>query len=142
MAVPVAVAVLVSLDAVFIELRAAMIAEAGAKVIFFAATRAMVSQFSAGHGQKKTFIAIDEFYITDDKGVIEGQGAEGLESIVLIVRFAEFYPDVSQAHRNPVSILRAGLSKKCYRRCASVSNLKLFSRFPRSECGAGWTLNS
>jgi hypothetical protein len=112
--VAVVVAVLIALETVFIEWGAAIIAEAGAEVIFFAAARAVVRQLSAWHGEEEPVVAVDEFNVTNDESIIEGQGAEGLEAVVLILRFTELNPDVSQAHSNPVSILRDRLSKKVF----------------------------
>jgi hypothetical protein len=111
-AVAVVVAVLVFLEAVFIQRGAAVVAEAGAEVVFFAAAGAVVGQLSAWHGEEEAVISVDEFDVTNDEGVIEGQGAEGLEAVVLVVGLAKFNPDVSQAHKDPISILRVVLSKK------------------------------
>jgi len=135
-AVAVVVAVLIFLETVFIQRRAAVIAKAGAEVIFFAAARAVVGQLSAWHRKEEAVISIDEFDVTNDEGVIEGQGAEGLEAVVLVLGLAKFNPDVSQAHKDPISILRDVLSKKVsYKRCASVSNLSRLSFFPEVIAG-------
>jgi len=106
-------------------------------VIFFAAARAVVGQLSAWHRKEEAVISVDEFDVTNDEGVIEGQGAEGLEAVVLVLGLAKFNPDVSQAHKDPISILRDVLSKKVsYKRCASVSNLSRFSFFPEVIAGS------
>ena len=96
----VAIAVLISLETTFIEVGAAVIAEAGAEVIFVAAAGAVVGELSTGHGEEEPVVSFDQFNVANDEGIVEGQGAERLEPVVLVLRFAELNPDVGQAHRN------------------------------------------
>ena len=100
-AVAVAVAVLVPLVALLVEPRAALVAVAGAEVIFFTAAVAVVGELSGGHREEEAVVAVDELDVADDEGVVEGQGAERLEPVVLI--FAELNSDVRQLHDEPLS---------------------------------------
>ena len=76
----VAVSVAELLVAVFVEAFPAVVAVAGAKVIFFATMRAVVGQLARGHRQENALIAVDQFYIAHDECVIKSQRAEGLEA--------------------------------------------------------------
>jgi len=96
----IAVAILVALKAAFVQVASAVVAETGAEVVFLAAAGAMVRQLAAGHGQKKSVISFDQFDVANDERVVEGQGAERLEAVVLILGLAQLDPDVGQAHRN------------------------------------------
>lgn len=100
-AVAVAVAILVALVAVLVEARATLVAVAGAEVIFFTAAVAMVGELSRRHGKEEAVVAVDELDVADDEGVVEGQGAERLEPVVLV--FAELNSDVRQLHDEPLS---------------------------------------
>jgi hypothetical protein len=62
--------------AVFVEALAAVVAEAGAEVIFLSASAAAIAQLATGHRQEKSVISFDDFHIADDEGVVEGQRAK------------------------------------------------------------------
>jgi hypothetical protein len=83
-----------------IEVTAAVVAEAGPKVIFLTASLAVIGQLARGHREEKSVVAFDQFDVSDDEGVVKRQRAECLEAIILVMAVAEFDPDVSQAHNN------------------------------------------
>ncbi len=100
MTVAISIAILIALETAFIQMVTAVVAIAGAEVIFLATARAMVSQLAAGHREEQPLVPLDQLHVANDEGVVEGQGAERLEAVVLILGLAEFNPDVGQAHRN------------------------------------------
>ncbi|HWE97999.1 MAG TPA: hypothetical protein VG269_28890 [Tepidisphaeraceae bacterium] len=75
-----AVAVSVLQMTLFVEPLAAVIAEAGAQVIFVAATWAMVGKLARGHGKEEAVVAVDELYVTDDERVVKGERAKGFQT--------------------------------------------------------------
>src|SRR4029077_11637798 len=76
----VAVAGQVARRAAFVESAAAVVAEAGAQAVLFTGARAMVAQLARRHGEEKPVRAFDEFDVSDDEGVVEGERAERFET--------------------------------------------------------------
>src|SRR5688500_4273124 len=75
----VAIALLVAQVPVFVQLGAAVVAEAGTEVVLVAAAWAVVGKLTRGHRQEEPVVAFDEFDVTDDEGVVERESAERLE---------------------------------------------------------------
>jgi hypothetical protein len=73
-----AISVLIAHEAVFVEAIAAIRAITGAEVIFFTAATAVIAQFTRGHGEKQTIVAIDQLYVANHECMIKGEGAKGL----------------------------------------------------------------
>src|SRR6266850_3015145 len=94
-----AVSVLIAHEAVFVEAIAAVGAIAGAEVIFLTAASAMIAQFTRGHGEEETVVAIDQLYVTNYECMIKGEGAKGLQTTGLSI--AQFYAHFREQHKNP-----------------------------------------
>ncbi|HEV8379019.1 MAG TPA: hypothetical protein VGP99_09230 [Tepidisphaeraceae bacterium] len=94
-----AISVLIAHEAVFVEAIAAIGAITGAEVIFLTATSAMIAQFTRGHGEKQTVVAIDQLYVANHECMIKGEGAKGLQTTGLSI--AQFYAHFREQHKNP-----------------------------------------
>ncbi len=67
----------------FLELPAALVAEAASNHVLVAAFRAAFLHFPRRHCYKKTLRSFDHFDIPDDKLIVEGQRGVGLEFLIL-----------------------------------------------------------
>jgi len=94
-----AVSVLIAHEAVFVEAIAASRTVAGAEVIFFTTASAMIAQFTRGHGEKQSVVAIDQLYVANYECMIKGEGAKGLQTTGLSI--AQFYAHFREQHKNP-----------------------------------------
>ncbi len=85
--------------ALLVELVSAVVAVAGSQMILAAALGAAVSQLAAGHGDEQSFVAFDDLEVTDDKLVVEGDGAECAQArIAVSVLFHELDADFGDLH--------------------------------------------
>jgi hypothetical protein len=84
------------LGPVFIEAGAAVVAEAGAEMVFLRAPSASVGELSRRHREEEPAGAIDEFDVTDNKGLIERERAERLETTLAHV--AQIDANLRQLH--------------------------------------------
>ena len=82
--------------------------EAGAEVVFLRAPPAAVGELAGRHGEEEPAGAIDEFYVADDEGLIEGQRAERLETALAHV--AQIDANLCELHVEPLG--QDGPSKK------------------------------
>jgi hypothetical protein len=79
-----------------IESSAAVVAEAGAEMIFVAAARAVIAKLARRHGEEEALGTFDELDVADDESVIEGERAKRLETPGGVA--AEVDADFSQLH--------------------------------------------
>ncbi len=89
-------AFLVAQGAVVFEPESALVAVRGPQMVFRAALRAMGGQLAAGHRDKRAVGAVNDFQISDDKAVVEGDRTKALQPVVVV--FGEFNPDLSDFH--------------------------------------------
>jgi hypothetical protein len=80
----------------FIEASATLIAIAGSQMILVATMRTAISQLSTGHGDKEAFGPFNDFEISNDKRVVEGDTAERMEPFVVL--FDQFDSDFRDFH--------------------------------------------
>jgi hypothetical protein len=95
-----AVSVLIAHEAVFVQAIAAIGTITGAEMIFFTAASTVIAQFSRGHGEKQTVVAIDQLYVANYECMIKGEGAKGLETTGLSI--AQFYAHFREQHKIPL----------------------------------------
>src|SRR5439155_12142278 len=82
----------------FAQTSAALIAILSFEMVLRAALMAMAGELAAGHGDEGPVGAVDDLEVADDKAVIEGDGAEALQSIVGVHH--ELDSDLSDLHGN------------------------------------------
>jgi len=70
-------------EAVFVQARAAVVAESGFEMVFLAAASATVAELARRHCQEQAVVAFDQFHVPDNKGVIKGERAKRLEAASL-----------------------------------------------------------
>ncbi len=93
--------ILIALVTLLIQPGPATVTKARAKVIFFAAARAMIAKFPRGHRQEKAIVPVDELHVADDKSVIKRESTKGLESVGSWTGLTKFDSDVRQLHDEP-----------------------------------------
>ena len=88
-----------------VQAAAARIAEAGPQVVLAHAPRAAVRQLPARHGDEDPLRPLDDFQVANDEGVVEGDGAEREQPLVVLL--AQLDADFRDDHRGPPSCRRS-----------------------------------
>src|SRR5262245_45905142 len=92
-------AVMIAWGPVLVQVVAAAIAVPGAEVILRTAPRAAVGQLPAGHGHEQALGALNDLQVADDEGVVESDGAEGHQALVVL--FDQLDADFGDDHSGP-----------------------------------------
>ncbi len=74
--------ILIADRAVFLQTSSAVVAVTAAEVVLRAAMGAVRRQFATGHRHKRTTGSFDDLQIANHEAIIDGDRAEGLQSIV------------------------------------------------------------
>jgi len=68
-----AIAISMRKETIFVEPLATVIAEPGAQMVFFRASRAMIAQLSGWHGQEEPIVAVDQLHVANDERAVKGE---------------------------------------------------------------------
>ncbi len=75
-------AMIVTGGTIFLEAEAALIAEVGPQMVLATAAATAVGQLAAGHGDKESLEAFDDFQVSHHEHVVERHGTESEQSFV------------------------------------------------------------
>ena len=75
-------AMIVTGSSVFLEAETALVAEAGPQMVLAPAAATTVGQLAAGHGDKESLEAFDDFQVSHHEHVVERHGTESEQSFV------------------------------------------------------------
>ena len=75
-------AMIVARGAIFMEAETALVAEAGPQVVLATAAATTVCELAAGHGDKESLEAFDDFQVSHHEHVVESHGTESEQSFV------------------------------------------------------------
>jgi hypothetical protein len=66
---------------VLLQFGATVIAIVGSQMVFVTTALAVAAQLTAGHGDERSVCAIDDFQVSDDKGILDRDRAEASQTV-------------------------------------------------------------